>query len=63
MNAPAPLLRNAPLLLRETSDGIACLTMNRPEQRNTLSEAMLTVAMRPYPRRVLVGAQRPTADG
>src|SRR5205807_1851344 len=37
----APLLRNAPPLLRETSDGIACLTMNRPEQRNTLSEAML----------------------
>ena len=41
MNAPAPALRNAPALLRETRDGVALLTMNRPEQRNTLSEAML----------------------
>ena len=41
MNAPAPVLRNAPALLRETRDNIAVLTMNRPEQRNTLSEAML----------------------
>jgi enoyl-CoA hydratase/carnithine racemase len=41
MNAPAPALRNAPALLRERSDGVALLTMNRPEQRNTLSEAML----------------------
>src|SRR5260370_16980370 len=41
MNAPAPALRNAPALLRERSAGVALLTMNRPEQRNTLSEAML----------------------
>ncbi len=41
MNAPAPALRNAPALLRERSNGVALLTMNRPEQRNTLSEAML----------------------
>jgi enoyl-CoA hydratase/carnithine racemase len=41
MNAPAPALRNAPALLRETRGGVAFLTMNRPEQRNTLSEAML----------------------
>src|SRR5712692_2497515 len=41
MNAPAPALRNAPALPRETRNGIALLTMNRPEQRNTLSEAML----------------------
>ena len=41
MSAPAPALRNAPALLRETRDGIALLTMNRPEQRNTLSETML----------------------
>jgi enoyl-CoA hydratase/carnithine racemase len=41
MNAPAPALRNAPALLREARDGIALLTMNRPEQRNTLSEEML----------------------
>ena len=41
MNAPAPALRNTPALLRENRDGIALLTMNRPEQRNTLSELML----------------------
>jgi enoyl-CoA hydratase/carnithine racemase len=41
MNAPAPVLRNAPALLREMRGGVALLTMNRPEQRNTLSEAML----------------------
>jgi enoyl-CoA hydratase/carnithine racemase len=45
MNAPAPAaapaLRNAPALLRERRDGVVLLTMNRPEQRNTLSEAML----------------------
>jgi enoyl-CoA hydratase/carnithine racemase len=41
MNAPAPALRNAPPLLREYRDGVALLTMNRPEQRNALSEAML----------------------
>jgi enoyl-CoA hydratase/carnithine racemase len=41
MNAPAAALRNAPALLRERRDGVALLTMNRPEQRNTLSEAML----------------------
>ena len=41
MNAPAPALRNVPPLLRENRDGIALLTMNRPEQRNTLSETML----------------------
>src|SRR4029077_11779011 len=41
MNAPPAALRNAPALLHERSDGVALLTMNRPEQRNTLSEAML----------------------
>ena len=41
MNAPAPALRNTPALLRENRDGVALLTMNRPEQRNTLSELML----------------------
>jgi enoyl-CoA hydratase/carnithine racemase len=41
MNAPAAVLRNAPALLREMRGGVALLTMNRPEQRNTLSEAML----------------------
>ena len=41
MNAPASALRNVPALLRENRDGIALLIMNRPEQRNTLSETML----------------------
>ncbi|MEA2879345.1 MAG: hypothetical protein QOF14_4541 [Hyphomicrobiales bacterium] len=39
MNAP---VRNvAPVLLREDADGIAILTLNRPEARNSLSEALL----------------------
>jgi enoyl-CoA hydratase/carnithine racemase len=39
MNAP---VRNAaPILLREDADGIAILTLNRPEARNSLSEALL----------------------
>src|SRR3712207_3643317 len=33
----------APILLREDNDGVATLTFNRPETRNTLSEAMLDV--------------------
>lgn len=33
---------NAPILLRGDIDGIALLSLNRPQQRNTLSEAMLT---------------------
>jgi enoyl-CoA hydratase/carnithine racemase len=40
MNAPVAI-RNAPALLQEIKDGIALLTMNRPERRNSLSEAML----------------------
>lgn len=31
----------APVLLREDADGIAVLTLNRPQSRNPLSEAML----------------------
>ena len=45
MNAPtAPLRANADLapLLRADVDGIALLSLNRPQTRNTLSEAMLT---------------------
>src|SRR4030081_2694990 len=39
MNAP---LRTAPpVLLREDLDGIALLTLNRPQSRNSLSEALL----------------------
>jgi len=37
MNAPVTL----PVLLREDTDGIAILTLNRPQQRNSLSEALI----------------------
>ena len=38
LHAPSP---PAPVLLRETSDGIAILTLNRPEARNCLSEGLI----------------------
>jgi enoyl-CoA hydratase/carnithine racemase len=42
MNAPLPRpAADAPLILREDQRGIAVLTLNRPKQRNALSEAML----------------------
>jgi enoyl-CoA hydratase/carnithine racemase len=45
MNASVAAARPAPVadppLLREQADGIAILTLNRPEARNALSEAML----------------------
>jgi enoyl-CoA hydratase/carnithine racemase len=37
MNAPV----TPPVLLREDADGIAILTLNRPQQRNSLSEALI----------------------
>ena len=33
--------KQEPVLLRETSDGIATLTLNRPRQRNALSMALM----------------------
>lgn len=46
MNAPSPTSRatpsDAPFLLRGDVDGIALLSLNRPQARNTLSEAMLS---------------------
>ena len=67
MNAPAAMLRNAPVLERETRDGVALLTMNRPEQRNPLSEDMLaalmesfgTIAADPHVRAVVLAAKGP----
>jgi enoyl-CoA hydratase/carnithine racemase len=38
MNAP---VRTMPVLLRETLDDIAVLTLNRPDARNSLSEALI----------------------
>jgi enoyl-CoA hydratase/carnithine racemase len=38
LRAPSP---QTPVLLRETSDGIAILTLNRPEARNCLSEGLI----------------------
>ena len=36
----APVRTAAPVLLREDADGIAVLTLNRPDARNSLSEAL-----------------------
>jgi len=43
MNVPFPLVDgpSAPAVLQERRAGVAVLTLNRPRQRNTLSEAML----------------------
>src|SRR5437588_174393 len=43
MNAPSPALRvpTAPVLLREDLGDVALLTLNRPQARNSLSEALL----------------------
>jgi len=45
MNAPSPKARAAapePLVSRSDKDGIALLVLNRPQARNTLTEAVLT---------------------
>ncbi|HEY4919673.1 MAG TPA: enoyl-CoA hydratase [Xanthobacteraceae bacterium] len=41
MQAPIPAPQTMPLVLREHNNGITLLTLNRPDQRNSLSEAML----------------------
>src|SRR4051812_38420348 len=43
MNVPSPVLRaaSAPVLLREDLADVALLTLNRPQARNSLSEALL----------------------
>lgn len=42
MSRAARTAETEPILLRETRDGITVLTLNRPETRNSLSEAMLS---------------------
>jgi enoyl-CoA hydratase/carnithine racemase len=43
MTAPAPdRSPDAPVLLRDDSDGVARLTLNRPQARNALSVALMT---------------------
>jgi len=41
MQAPTPAPQTMPFVLREHNNGITLLTLNRPDQRNSLSEAML----------------------
>jgi enoyl-CoA hydratase/carnithine racemase len=41
---------NAPVLLREDKDGIATLTLNRPDQFNSLSEALIDALQRELDR-------------
>lgn len=41
MNASTEQMQGAPILLREDSDGVTTLTLNRPQQYNALSSAML----------------------
>ena len=41
MSTTAAALEHEPILLREDADGVTALTLNRPQQFNALSEAML----------------------
>src|SRR5881392_1583256 len=71
INAPASTARVAPtsplILLREDVESIAILTLNRPEARNSLSEALLAalrdaftaVAQEPSVRAVVLAANGP----
>jgi enoyl-CoA hydratase/carnithine racemase len=68
MQAPTPAPQAAPIVLREHSNGITLLTLNRPDQRNCLSEAMLaalgeafvTIAKDARVRAVVIAANGPT---
>lgn len=68
MNAPLPETRNAEaILLREDFGPVAVLTLNRPQARNALSEALLnslsdsfaTIAADPRLRAVVLAAKGP----
>jgi enoyl-CoA hydratase/carnithine racemase len=71
MQAPSAQAQNsvapAPTVLRENSGGIALLTLNRPDLRNSLSEAMLSalgeafvaIAQDPKLRAVVIAANGP----
>ena len=70
MSAPSPLRRpavDAPIVLREDLDDIAVVTLNRPEARNSLSQAMLAalgetltaLAGEPHIRAVILAANGP----
>jgi enoyl-CoA hydratase/carnithine racemase len=70
MNAPSPLRRDAvdaPIVLREDLDDIAIVTLNRPQARNSLSQAMLSglgetltaLAGEPHIRAVVLAANGP----
>src|SRR5213592_316704 len=71
ISAPAPTARVAPtsplILLREDVESIAILALNRPEARNSLSEALLTalrdaftvIAQEPSVRAVVLAANGP----
>jgi enoyl-CoA hydratase/carnithine racemase len=48
MNVQTPLAPADALLLREDAGAIAVLTLNRPQTRNTLSEAMLAALAREF---------------
>ena len=68
MNIPAARVAPSPaILLREDADGIAVLTLNRPQARNSLSEAMIAaltealaaIATDPAVRVVVLAANGP----
>jgi enoyl-CoA hydratase/carnithine racemase len=62
-----PLPASAPVLLRQNVDGIAILILNRPDARNSLSEALLSalgrelgaIAADPSVRAVVLAANGP----
>ncbi len=50
MSAQPQSQTEAPILLREDADGIATLTLNRPQQRNALSVALMTALQDEFDR-------------